>query len=143
MNDWDFDQVVNSMCGLASEYDEVLPGTLPLELSLMPDFLDDRSVHRKLLTDIVEATMTKTNSLISSSSRESRFKNTVKANNEESKRFLPIINLFCPWCGCELVLRTNSQTGTKFFGCSGFPQCRFSCSIEEVQIAINKIVKEV
>jgi predicted RNA-binding Zn-ribbon protein involved in translation (DUF1610 family) len=35
----------------------------------------------------------------------------------------------CPKCGFDLILRTASQgpnAGSKFYGCSGFPRCRFT-----------------
>ena len=31
----------------------------------------------------------------------------------------------CPHCGNPLVTRTNSKTGTKFKGCSNYPQCSY------------------
>lgn len=34
----------------------------------------------------------------------------------------------CPWCGKELVLRTakkGNNIGKQFYGCSGFPKCRY------------------
>ena len=37
--------------------------------------------------------------------------------------------LFCPRCGKELVLRTakkGSRAGEQFYGCSGYPNCRFT-----------------
>ena len=36
--------------------------------------------------------------------------------------------LLCPWCGKELVLRTakkRNNAGRQFYGCSGFPKCRY------------------
>ena len=36
--------------------------------------------------------------------------------------------LICPWCGRELVLRTakkGNMIGKQFYGCSGFPKCRY------------------
>lgn len=35
---------------------------------------------------------------------------------------------FCPKCGAKLVLRTASKgrnAGNRFYGCSGFPRCRY------------------
>lgn len=32
----------------------------------------------------------------------------------------------CPDCGKELVVRTNSNDGTKFLGCTGYPGCRYT-----------------
>lgn len=37
----------------------------------------------------------------------------------------------CPDCGEELILRTNSD-GDKFYGCSSFPECRYTESVDEV-----------
>lgn len=31
---------------------------------------------------------------------------------------------YCGWCGSLLVLRTNSKTKTKFWGCSKWPECK-------------------
>ena len=34
----------------------------------------------------------------------------------------------CPWCGRSLVLRTarkGANIGNQFYGCSGFPRCRY------------------
>jgi hypothetical protein len=39
----------------------------------------------------------------------------------------------CPTCGGELVLRTSksgANTGSQFFGCSGFPKCRYLKKLE-------------
>jgi len=35
----------------------------------------------------------------------------------------------CPWCGKQLVLRTARQTGRQFYGCSGYPNCKFTKNI--------------
>ena len=32
----------------------------------------------------------------------------------------------CPWCGQTLVQRTNHKTSNQFWGCSGFPKCRYT-----------------
>ncbi len=40
--------------------------------------------------------------------------------------------LICPWCGKTLVLRTAKRgpnAGKQFYGCSGFPSCRYSRKI--------------
>ena len=39
-----------------------------------------------------------------------------------------IQTLICPWCGKELILRTamkGTNAGKQFYGCSGFPKCRY------------------
>ena len=41
----------------------------------------------------------------------------------------PVEDLLCPRCGSDLVLRTarrGSNAGSRFYGCSSFPQCRFT-----------------
>ena len=43
-------------------------------------------------------------------------------------------NLLCPKCGASLVLRTakkGNNVGEQFYGCIGFPKCRFILKIEE------------
>lgn len=43
-------------------------------------------------------------------------------------------DLFCPKCGASLVLRTakkGNNVGEQFYGCSGFPKCRFIVKIKE------------
>ena len=40
---------------------------------------------------------------------------------------------FCPKCESEMVLRTSkkgSNVGGQFWGCSGFPTCKFTFSVE-------------
>lgn len=32
--------------------------------------------------------------------------------------------MLCPECGSEMVLRTNREKGTRFWGCKTFPACR-------------------
>jgi len=32
----------------------------------------------------------------------------------------------CPYCKSELVLRTAKGTGRQFYGCSGFPKCKYT-----------------
>lgn len=35
-------------------------------------------------------------------------------------------NLRCPKCGGQLVIRTNSKDGSKFYGCSSYPNCKYT-----------------
>jgi DNA topoisomerase-1 len=32
----------------------------------------------------------------------------------------------CPFCNSELVERTRKSDGGKFFGCKGYPKCRYT-----------------
>ena len=41
----------------------------------------------------------------------------------------------CPECG-EQLLKRNGRYG-EFVGCSGFPKCRFTCSVEELDLKLN------
>ena len=36
------------------------------------------------------------------------------------------MNTICPRCKESLVLRTNRETQQKFWGCSGYPKCKFT-----------------
>jgi hypothetical protein len=36
----------------------------------------------------------------------------------------------CPYCGRRLILRTAKKSGNKFWGCSGYPQCRYTAKYE-------------
>jgi restriction system protein len=36
----------------------------------------------------------------------------------------------CPRCGGQLVVRRNRTTGDPFWGCTGFPRCRFTKPVE-------------
>lgn len=40
-----------------------------------------------------------------------------------------IDNGVCPRCGGKLVLRTNKKDGSQFYGCSNYPNCRFTKKI--------------
>ncbi|MBO5543889.1 MAG: NERD domain-containing protein [Oscillospiraceae bacterium] len=37
--------------------------------------------------------------------------------------------VICPWCGRQLVLRTARQTGRQFYGCAGYPSCKYTKNI--------------
>ena len=37
----------------------------------------------------------------------------------------------CPNCGRPMILRTNKTKGNRFWGCSGFPQCRGTMPADE------------
>jgi len=39
----------------------------------------------------------------------------------------------CPDCGEELEIKEN-RDGEEFWGCSGFPECRYTESIEEEEV---------
>ena len=58
-------------------------------------------------------------------------------SNKREKTYYP--ELYCPWCGAQLVVRTNKKTGQRFLGCSGFPLCRFSISIDDFITYLRKI----
>ena len=54
--------------------------------------------------------------------------NTVESNAPEKHESIDK-NLICPRCGKQLVLRTakkGTNAGQQFYGCSGFPNCRYS-----------------
>jgi DNA topoisomerase-1 len=55
---------------------------------------------------------------------------------EVSKRRAPEVVGKCPECGRDLLKRSG-RFG-EFVGCSGFPQCRFSCQLKD----LDKILQE-
>ena len=61
---------------------------------------------------------------------EDRFKSAKPAEKDESKKTDSDSNKrICPRCGKELVLRTarkGSNAGVQFYGCKGFPSCRYT-----------------
>lgn len=67
--------------------------------------------------------------LIEKSNQEPAIKgNTVESNASEKHESIDE-NLICPRCGKQLVLRTakkGTNAGQQFYGCSGFPNCRYS-----------------
>lgn len=40
-----------------------------------------------------------------------------------------IKTVYCPLCRKQMVLRTNRRTGRKFWGCRGYPRCRYTRSL--------------
>lgn len=38
---------------------------------------------------------------------------------------------FCPKCGSKMAVRTNRQSGEKFFGCTAYPKCRGTAPYNE------------
>ena len=36
----------------------------------------------------------------------------------------------CPECGADMVVRTNKQNGHTFLGCSDWPKCEHTISVE-------------
>ena len=42
----------------------------------------------------------------------------------------------CPECGKSLLKRSGRYG--EFIGCSGFPKCRFTCSVDELESKLKK-----
>ena len=51
-------------------------------------------------------------------------------NSKEISRLLSDERKVCPKCEKEMVLRTARANGNQFWGCSGFPRCRFKMNFE-------------
>ena len=47
----------------------------------------------------------------------------------------------CPLCKSPLVKRQNSRTKTWFYGCSSFPSCKYSHTIDVERVSSNKKAK--
>lgn len=46
--------------------------------------------------------------------------------------------IFCPKCGSVMYLKNNKTTGEKFWGCSGYPKCKFSMTLDQVGTKIAR-----
>lgn len=98
-----------------------------------PDVLTEDEVTRiyekcKALTNADHAT--KQAHIDSINSRYGK-KGEVSSANDSSLEFSPL--RICPKCGKPLVIRTarkGDNVGKQFYGCSSFPQCRFTGKIE-------------
>lgn len=78
-----------------------------------------------------------------------KYKKPVQNMPQKSAMILPVSEnsktpdpLVCPKCGGKLVLRTARQganSGRKFYGCSNYPKCRYTCNAEDaVKISVAK-----
>lgn len=68
----------------------------------------------------------------------SNMQNTViEQESELQAEQVAIETMICPRCGANLVLRTAKKgykVGTKFYGCSNYPKCRFIKNINPMRI---------
>jgi len=56
-------------------------------------------------------------------------------------KFEPVALLVaCPQCGNALTRKINRATEHPFVGCSGFPECKFTANIGELEAAILRYV---
>jgi hypothetical protein len=65
------------------------------------------------------------------------YKNLLNTNKEENKG---VQMLVCPRCGSPMVLRTikrGKNIGDVFYGCSAFPDCRYTREVSESQKSIE------
>lgn len=53
-------------------------------------------------------------------------KNRAQIMNERRQKYK------CQKCGKSLMVRTNSIDNTSFYGCSGFPRCKYTIGILEL-----------
>ena len=56
--------------------------------------------------------------------------------DEKAKKWAAEKQLFCPRCGCKLVLRTAKRgwnAGNQFYGCSNYPKCKYIQNIKSVK----------
>ena len=60
--------------------------------------------------------------------------NDSKAESMKAEETENVVSGVCPRCGRELVLRTakkGDKAGMQFYGCSGFPKCRYVRNMTE------------
>ncbi|MBR5632532.1 MAG: topoisomerase DNA-binding C4 zinc finger domain-containing protein, partial [Clostridia bacterium] len=58
----------------------------------------------------------------------------IPSANEGDRATIDTPPMICPRCGKELLLRTatrGTNAGKQFYGCSGFPKCRYIQNTEE------------
>lgn len=63
--------------------------------------------------------------------RESNWQEYLKSNPTTFQKTAskPVVDvkpedIVCPDCGGKMIMRTNRQSGNKFWGCATFPKCR-------------------
>jgi len=89
------------------------------EIEIVPGSEDQTVVKTEMVPECEEQTVVETEA---------------KSVSEEQTVIDTKDNLLCPKCGASLVLRTakkGNNVGEQFYGCSGFPKCRFILKIEE------------
>ena len=59
-----------------------------------------------------------------------------KCGKQNTKSSTPVIVGTCPECGSDLLKRSGRYGD--FVGCDGFPKCRFTCSLDELESIANK-----
>jgi len=64
--------------------------------------------------------------------------NTVKPMKKDFK--FPERDGYCPECGQKLTSKTGKY-GT-FYGCSGFPKCKYKCTVKQFEVAVNNWKKK-
>ncbi len=55
-------------------------------------------------------------------------KMTTRSTDVQGKEFI------CPWCGKSLKERTNRINGSKFLGCTGYPDCKYNKNLKAEDI---------
>ncbi len=109
-----------------------------------PDVLSENDVEElyqklKPLTDVDAATKATHIDTIKKKYRAHTSADVEAANNSSSETATKIPSLkseelICPLCGKALILRTakkGANAGNQFYGCSGFPSCRYTRGITE------------
>ena len=82
-------------------------------------------------TDVAETALQEDISEPTAQSQEAEGSNMQKAEEAQRAAKIPepeAEELLCPRCGNKLVLRTakkGTNAGNQFYGCSGFPKCRY------------------
>lgn len=104
-----------------------------------PDFLSDEKVKElydklKELTNVDAAVKAAHIENIEKKYKSPVPEETLSTEKTESKQATGSNeSLICPKCGSPLILRTakkGTNSGNQFYGCSGFPKCRYTQNIE-------------
>lgn len=119
------DQLIGTMKKLISENRE-LPSTKKEMKEIAEKILRRNKEQRKDYAEKYEKLAEQTEDISEA--------NDSKAESMKAEETENIVSGVCPRCGRELVLRTakkGDKAGMQFYGCSGFPKCRYVRNMTE------------
>ena len=135
-NDCEFKNI-----NVESEYTEVcyrdeLSGKVRKYWKELPESISEEEIEKiysdlQPLTVIDEETRLKHIEQVKNAQKHDDTKRQRKPINEAEPEG-KTLDFKCPWCGGDLVLRTAKHgptAGSRFYGCSNFPECRYTRNI--------------
>lgn len=118
------DQLIVTLKGMKNDFKSSKKEMLSIGENLLALNRDERKEYFEKYQKLVEE------------SKQNHTTEEIHLNKTEQEETRPIAfeqqsvtgSLICPRCGKELVLRTakkGENAGNRFYGCSGYPKCRF------------------